>query len=144
MAKNEDPDNRWAPFHIPPLLQMPELCPVTTLKRYLELTKHFSGDQLFRHETSGKQISIKNLGAKIIEFVNAADPHKKMSVHELRKIAASLNYFEFMKFSDIAKCTGWKSTRVFFKHYLKSIEDIHLLVVAAGKAVGIRNDGDAQ
>ena len=83
LAKNEDPDNRWAPFHIPPLPELPELCPVTTLKRFLELSKHFSGEQLFRCETTGKNIYKSLLGAKIIQFVNAADPHKTMTVHML-------------------------------------------------------------
>ena len=70
--------------------------------------------QLFRCESLGKEVSIRQLGAKIIEFVNATEPHKKMSVHMLRKIAASLNYFQFMKFEDIKKYTGWKSIRTFY------------------------------
>ena len=111
---------------------------MTTLKRFLELSKHFSGDQLFRCETSGKNVSIKQLGAKIIEFVNAADPNKKMSVHMLRKIAASMNYFQFMDFEHIKKYTGWKSTRVFYKHYLKNIEEISFPIVAAGKVIPVK------
>ena len=65
LAKNEDPDNRWAPFHIPPLPEFPELCPVTTLKRFLELSKHFAGGQLFRCETTGRNISKSLLGTKL-------------------------------------------------------------------------------
>ena len=118
--------------------ELPELCPVTTLKRFLELSKHFSGEQLFRCETTGKNISKKLLGAKIIQFVNAADPHKTMSVHMLRKIAASLNYFTFMNFEHIKMYTGWKSTRVFYKHYLRNIEQLSLPVVAAGKVINVR------
>ena len=100
------------------------------------------GGQLFRCETTGKNITKKLLGAKIIQFVNAADPHKSMSVHMLRKIAASLNYFRFMDFDHIKRYTGWKSTRVFFKHYLRNIEELSLPIVAAGKVISVRQSSD--
>ena len=65
---------------------------------------------MFRGETNGCNLSVKELGNKIIEFVNKADPNKHMSVHHLRKIASSLNFFQFMSFDDLKKYTGWKST----------------------------------
>ena len=118
----------------PPLPEMPNLCPVLNLKRYLELTRHFSGDQLFRGN-EGSNLSVKDLGGKIIEFVNGADPNKHMSVHMLRKIASSLNFFQFMDFQDLSKMTGWKSNRVFYRHYFTNIESLSLPVVAAGKVI---------
>ena len=64
-------------------------------------------------------------------------PHseKHMSVDMLRKLASSLNFFQFMNFKDLAKMTGWKSNRVFYRHYLANIENISLPVVAAGKVI---------
>ena len=60
-------------------------------KKFSRAVQTFAGGQLFRCETLGKHISKKQLGVKIFQLVNAADPHKPMSVHFLRKIAASLN-----------------------------------------------------
>ena len=90
---------------------------------------------MFRAQTTGSNLSVKDLGAKIIEFVNTADPNKHVSVHYLRKIASSLNYFQYMEFSSLKTFTGWKSTRVFFRHYLVNVERLSLPVVVAGKVV---------
>ncbi|XP_064119590.1 uncharacterized protein LOC135224502 [Macrobrachium nipponense] len=38
LAKNEDPQNRWAPWKIIPLTQDASLCPIVTLKSYLART----------------------------------------------------------------------------------------------------------
>ena len=63
-AKNEPKDARWEPWSIPPLPECPSLCPVTTLKQYLKVTKSYDSGQLFRGETSGHELTIKQLAQK--------------------------------------------------------------------------------
>ena len=99
------------------------------------MTSHFDCEQLFRGESNGCKLSIKELGGKIIEFINLADPNKHVTVHYLRKVASSLNFFQYMEFNSLTKYTGWKSPKVFFRHYLANIEAISLPVVAAGRVV---------
>ena len=135
LAKNESPSARWEPWRIPPLPDFPLLCPVRALQHYLHLTKSLKEGQLFRGETCGSKLSAKQLGNKIIAFICSAEPDKQARVHELRGIGASLNFYEYMCFEDLKGYTGWKSPRVFFKHYLKAIESLSVPVVAAGKVI---------
>ena len=135
LAKNETPSNRWEPWHITPLPDFPPLCPVTALQRYLHLTKHLKEGQLFRGETNDSKLSPKQLGNKIIALICSAEPDKSANVHQLRGISASLNFYEYMNFEDLKGYTGWKSPRVFFRHYLNNIQDLSVPVVAAGKVI---------
>ena len=135
LAKHESPTDRWKPWLITPLPEFPPLCPVLALKRYLYLTKHIKEGQLFRGETNDCTLSPKQLGNKIIAFICSAEPDKKAKVHQLRGIGASLNFYEYMNFEDLKIYTGWKSARVFYKHYLKDVQNLSLPVVAAGKVV---------
>ena len=135
LAKNESPSDRWEPWVITPLPQFPALCPVRALKQYLLLTNSIKEGQLFRGETVGSRLSPKQLGNKIIAFICSAEPDKKAKVHELRGIGASLNFYEYMNFEDLKNYTGWKSPRVFYKHYLHSIDSLPVPVVAAGKVI---------
>ena len=139
LAKNEPKDARWEPWSIPPLPECPSLCPVTTLRQYLEVTKSYEPGQLFRGETSGHDLTIKQLSQKIVYFIEGADPNQNANVHQIRSVATSLNFMKFLCFDELKSYTGWKSPRVFFKHYLKSISEISVPVVAAGKVVRPRN-----
>ena len=135
LAKNEPKDARWEPWSIPPLPECPSLCPVTTLKRYLEVTKSYDSGQLFRGETSGHELSKKQLAQKIVFFIERADPNQHAHVHQIRGLATSLNFLKHLCFEDLKKYTGWKSPRVFYKHYLGPISQLSVPVVAAGKIV---------
>ena len=66
LAKNEKPDKRWSPWLIVPLRQLPLLCPVTALRKYLSMTKDIEEGQLFRGETCGSKLSAKQLSSKLI------------------------------------------------------------------------------
>ena len=84
---------------------------------------------------AGGRLTVDGVRQKILYFIKAADPESCLTAHEVRKVATSLNYFEFMEFEDLKHYTGWKSQKVFYRHYLKSIEEISLPTVAAGKVV---------
>ena len=108
LAKNEPKDARWEPWSIPPLPECPSLCPVTTLKQYLKVTKSYDSGQLFRGETSGHELSIKQLSQKIVYFIEGADPNQHVHVHQIRKVDTSLNFLKYLCFADLKSYTGWE------------------------------------
>ena len=65
--------------------------------------------------------------------------------HQVRAIATSTNFFQFMDFEALTKYTGWKSPRVFMRHYFKNIEALKFFAVAAGKVVTpAQNDSEEE
>ena len=75
----------------------------------------------------------------MIYFVNRADPNGNFTVHQLRKVATSLNFIEYLDFESLKQYTGWKSPRVFYNHYLLNVEGASRPVVAAGNIVHPRD-----
>ena len=140
LAKNENPQERWKPWKIVPLPQDPSLCPVKTLKDYLNVSSKWSTGALFVREKGGT-LTTNGIRQQILYFVKNADPSciPQGKVHLLRKFATSLNFFEYMNFSDIQKYTGWKSPKVFIKHYMVQLESLKFHTVAAGKVVHPRD-----
>ena len=134
LAKNEDPQHRWQPWKITPLKQDPSLCPVKTLQDYLKLSEDFTSGPLFQREKGGT-LTIKGIRYQIIEFIKLAEPTCIPKGHDIRKIAATLNFFKYMDFSALQNYTGWKSPNVFVKHYLVPIEALRYHTVAAGKVI---------
>ena len=45
-----------------------------------------------------------------------------------------------MQFEPLKDYNGWKSDRVFFKHYLVETEQLKIRAVAAGKIVGLAEE----
>ncbi|XP_068227926.1 uncharacterized protein [Palaemon carinicauda] len=134
LAKNEDPQNRWSQWKIVPLPQDPSLCPVTTLKAYLNRTSNQSTGPLFIRENGGT-ITLKGIRQQILYFIKQANPASFPHVHDIRAVATSINYFHHMNFDELTKYTGWKSPAVFKRHYLKHLEALKFATVAAGNVV---------
>ena len=108
------------------------LCPVECLKTYLQRTCSFIGGQLFKGETTGSKLSNCQLRSKLTTFIRRADPNSMPKGHDPRKVASSLNFFSHMSFDNLKSYTGWKSSKVFFRHYLKKLTEVKHFVVAAG------------
>ena len=138
-AKNEDRQKRWSPWSIVPLPQDPSLCPVQTLRDYLNRTEQWQSGRLFRRE-KGATLTIDGVRQQILYFIKEADPDSVPKPHEVRALATSVNYFQYMDFSALTKYTGWKSPRVFMKHYFRDIESLKFHSVAAGKVVAPSDD----
>ena len=68
-------------------------------------------------------------------MIKETDPESIPKAHDVRAIATSVNYFHYMDFQALTEYTGWKSTRVFMKHYFKNLESLRFHTVAAGKVV---------
>ncbi|XP_068203969.1 uncharacterized protein [Palaemon carinicauda] len=134
LAKNEDPQNRWSPWKIVPLPRDPSLCPVTTLKSYLNRTSITTTGPLFIRENGGT-ITLKGIRQQILYFIKQANPESFPHVHDIRAVATSINFFHHRKFDELTKYTGWKSPKVFKRHYLKPLEALKFATVAAGNVV---------
>ena len=117
-----------------PLPEEPSLCPVAFLKSYLNVTSQLREGQIFRGD-EGSKLSLKQIRAKMLYFIQSADPNSVPAGHDTRKVATSINFLEHMNFKDITQYTGWKSPRVFYRNYLKSVEDVRYSLVAAGRVV---------
>ena len=108
LAKNEDPQKRWKPWKIITLPQDPSLCPVSTLRTYLEKIHSWTSGPLFRREKGGT-ISINGIRQQILYFIKEADPDSIPKAHQVRAIATSVNFFQHMDFPALTRYTGWKS-----------------------------------
>ena len=135
LAKNELPSKRWGPWRIVPLAEDSSLCPVKCLRDYLAKTSQFTSGQLFKGETQGSDLSLKQLRSKLTYFIKRADPASIPAGQDPRKVASSLNFFQYMSFEGLQAYTGGKSSKVFFRHYSKQLNEIKHFVVAAGSVV---------
>ena len=79
---------------------------MASLRHYLDLTKDFTEGPLFRGESSGSPLSADLLRVKVLYFVNRADPNGNFEVHQLRKVAASLNLVEYLYLEDLKQIYG--------------------------------------
>ena len=140
LAKNEDPCICRNPWRVPPLPGVDRaLCPVANVQAYLSRTAEYPVDgYLFRHQTTGKPLSVCATRVCITSLVKRTNPHSIPKAHEVRKMASSLAFFTDMAYQDISHMTGWSSTSVFVKHYLSQIDDVRQGCVALGRVIGRR------
>ena len=117
-----------------PLPQDVSLCPVDTLRKYLDRTSSWHSGSLFKREAGGT-ITIAGIRQQILYFIKEADPDSMPSPHQVRAVATSINFFQYMDFQSLSQYTGWKSPRVFMRHYCKNIDTLKFHTVAAGKVV---------
>ena len=121
LAKNESTQKRWNHKEIKVLkLQdgsISNLCPVTNLQRYLEMTKNFKEGDLFL-SPKNKKLSVHGLSTLICSLILQADPSTKAKVHDVRKYAASYALAETMLMGNLISTMNWSSSAVFVKFYL--------------------------
>ena len=138
LAKNEQPQDRWHPWKIVPLPQDESLCPVKALRDYISHTNYWKDGRLFQREGGGI-LTTKGVRQQILYFIKEAEPDSIPKGHDVRKVATSLNFFNFMNFQLLKHYIHWKSPGVFVKHYFKEIDRLRFSVVAAGKVVEANN-----
>ena len=139
LAKNEIPTKRWRPWCIPALEDANKsLCPVAALKSYLQETTAFKSGPLFRCHTSGKPMSSAQIRAAMTSLIKLSNPDSIPKMHDIRKMASSYAFFNDMSIEDMSRSTGWSSSRVFLRHYLKEVEDLRHACVSLGSIVSPR------
>ena len=141
LAKNELPSDRWRPWSIPNLKDRDlALCPVQSLKDYLNATCSTKLENVFLTLTGTRPLSARNISTALCQVIKAANKDCFPSGHDVRKVASSLAIFNGMAFSELSRYTGWKSEGVFFKHYCSRIQELSTSCVTAGTV--IRHDPD--
>ena len=83
------------------------------------------------------------ISAKLMSFIRRADNDSVPHAHDVRKVAASFNFFATMNFKDLQEYTGWKSSKTFFEHYCKDVSKTVHSFVAAGAIVEPSDDSSS-
>ena len=82
------------------------LCRMTSLLKYLKITKKFKEGNLFLTPNNTK-ISVHGLSTQICSLILQADPNTKAKVHDVRKYAASHALAETMLMGDLISNMNW-------------------------------------
>ena len=138
LAKNENPMKRRPPIVVPAMPSNPALCPVQTLKKYLDRTALAEQGPLFLRPDTTDRLPLLSLRVHIVGLIVALCPGSNPKSHDLRKYAASLAFFGNFKMDEVSRYTGWAGERVFVRHYVKQIRALRSRCVALGKVVGKR------
>ena len=70
--------------------QVSQICPVSAIKEYLDITKGKTVGSLFLNPKNGEAISLSLLRHHICSLITEADPDTRAKVHDIRKYAASI------------------------------------------------------
>ena len=129
LAKNESPTKRWKYKVIKPLFSQDgspnKLCPVSSLKEYLNRSPSIKTGRLFRSADGTKELSKNQLSTEICKLIIQADPGTKARVHDVRSYASSTALASTMITpSELAEAIGWSSPQTFFKFYRKAIDPL--------------------
>ena len=119
------------------------LCPVRALEHFLHLSRNASGQKLFINPSSLVPVTINKLRWYLCKLIKLSNPGVFPRVHEIRKMAASFSFFNQMSTSEILSLAGWRSIRIFKKHYLVDIQAISNNCVVFGKPLdSIKSSSD--
>ena len=104
-----------------------KLCPVATLRAYLQRSKRDKEGPLFQLVSMyAKPLTKHNLSTEICKLILEADPDAKAKVHDVRKFASSYSLAETMVSpEELSRSIGWNSPATFFKYYMKSVEPLN-------------------
>ena len=144
LAKNEKPDKRWSPRVVKPLLMEDgspnRLCPVSSLRSYLDRTSHFKKGRIFRSTgTLSKELTKHQLSTEICKLILSADPGTRARVHDIRSYASSYALGATMITpTELAQAIGWSSPATFFRFYRTAIEPLSKEVSLPGPDPRIR------
>ena len=144
LAKNEKPDKRWALRVVKPLYlqdgSISKLCPVSSLRTYLDRTSEFRKGRLFRSTAKkSKELTKKQLSTEICKLIVRADPDTKANVHDIRSYASSCALaYTMITPSELAQSIGWSSPATFFRFYRTAIEPLSREVSLPGPDPRIR------
>lgn len=136
LGKNQIPDKGAVPIVIPALpSDSPDLllCPVRTLKVYLNRTKELrsaSNSRLFLpvkkgvSDLSAKSISRWICNTIFMAYKSSGDetlPRHSVKAHEVRAISSSWALFNSASISEVLMAGYWRCQNSFTEHYLRSL-----------------------
>ena len=95
-----------------------KLCPVKNLQQYLKASEGGTGDAVFLHPKTGRNLQRPSISLFITTLIEEACPGKFPRLQDLRKQAVSLAWTRGISPADIVAAVSWSSSNVFIKHYL--------------------------
>ena len=99
-----------------------KICPVSTLRTYLNHTAEAKTGCLFLNPKTKKSLSLPQIRQHICSLITEADPNTKAKVHDIRKFAASCSLQQDMLVGDLTEDFNWSSPAVFYKFYFMQTE----------------------
>ena len=106
LAKNENSQRRRDPSRTRALGTKDPLCPVLTLKSYLERTSNAKTRGLFLYHIKQTTLSIAQIRTRMLSLIRTANPGSSPKVHGIRKYATTLAFLNEANFFEIAAFTG--------------------------------------
>ena len=94
------------------------LCPVNTLKNFLERTKNFKQDCLFFDVKTKQKLSAPRISFCLCKLINIAQPGTFPRGHDVRKLSSSLAWTRGIPIDQIIKNAFWKTSSTFISSYL--------------------------
>ena len=107
----------------------------------MKRTDSWLSGALFQREKGGK-ITTNGIRQQILYFINEADPDSVPKAHDVSAIATSVNFFQYMDFQALTRYTGWRSSKVFMRHYFRNINFLKFHAVTAGKVISPSEPSD--
>ena len=137
LAKNEAPSFRRKPLVINALFNRDGsphcLCPVNTLKLYLESTDHFNKNKLFINPHSGVPCNQGKIRYYFASLVRLAQPGVFARFQDLRKFASWKAFWSNMTWSSIRTRGFWRSNSALGRRYLQGSFPLAVNCVALGR-----------
>ena len=136
LRKNERPSNRIQPIIIQPLpASNATLCPVANSEKYMEMTAKTVSKSLWVHHSTLRALTKRQVTFNLCRFIKLCNPGSFPKSHDVRKVSTSLAFLTYNDLQEIRQYTGWRSDRVFLRHYYTAIEDITRNIVVLGKPI---------
>ena len=101
-----------------PGLQGDTLCPLRSLKAYLELTKDSSEPSLFIHPKTGKSLNAAGISYWLAKSIDWLLPGCLGKGHDIRKLVTSHAWYRGVPANEIVAAGSWTSLCTFIKKYL--------------------------
>ena len=136
LYKNQTMRRTPPPVFIP-VFDLPLLCPVAFLRRYVSVIRPADSiSNLFVHPSSHAALTAGRVGYWLVQAIRAA--HEQSPVvkpHEVRKLAYSVNWARKTDLQAIVQHGCWASAHPFVHNYLVSLPDALPHFIAAGARV---------
>ena len=121
LAKNEREGHSLAPIVLQAWMEgchHHPLCPVESLRRYVESTSGPQHTRLFIWPDTHKPLSRIHISKVLCGVIEEADPGHAPKGHEVRAMSATMAFLRHFSLDQIREHGQWASDRSFVAHYL--------------------------
>ena len=100
-----------------------KLCPVQTLRSYMDRSKEWNRSQALFCSQNGSPLKSSDVSIRMCRLIEQACPGSIPKGHDVRKIGTSLAWCRGIEPKEIVERTFWASSNVFICRYLSEVED---------------------